>query len=298
MFLEKMNPLGQRFVVSIIGIAIFLFAIAFAFHPYGSILMPLLSILMIGTALKEYFSIARSKGYQPLEKLGLSFAIAYITVLFFSASAPFVDLLPLIALGGALFSVFLYFFLKGEKPIVNIAVTLFGILYLVIPLGCLLPLLYLFPAGSSQDGRWWVLYLLAVTFFTNSCALFIGKALGKRKLAPYISPNKTWEGAIGGFVAAIAISLGFYFMARSTSIPIALDFWESIFLGAGASVLAQFGDLAESLLKRDAGVKDSSKIPGLGGVLDVVDSMIFTCPFIYLYLKFHSVLETIGDRLL
>src|ERR1700733_9080203 len=159
MFLEKMNPLGQRCVVSIIGIVIFLFAIVYAFHPLGRLLMPLLSVLMIGTALKEYFSIARSKGYQPLEKLGLTFATAYIVVLFFSASAPFVDLLPLIALSAALFSVFLYFFLKGEKPILNIAVTLFGILYLVIPLGCLLPLLYLFPPGSSQDGRWWVLYL-------------------------------------------------------------------------------------------------------------------------------------------
>jgi phosphatidate cytidylyltransferase len=289
MFLENMNPLGQRFVVSIVAITILLFAIAFAFHPLGRLLMPLLTILMIGTALKEYFSIARSKGYQPLEKLGLTFAIAYITVLFFSASAPFVDLLPLVALGAALFSVFLYFFLKGEKPILNIAVTLFGILYLVIPLSSLLPLLYLFP-NSSQDGRWWVIYLLAVTFFTNSCALFIGKALGTRKLAPYISPNKTWEGAVGGFIAAIFISLGFYFMTLwpSTSIPIALDLWESVFLGGIASVLAQFGDLAESLLKRDAGVKDSSKIPGLGGVLDVVDSMVFTCPFIYLYLKFCS----------
>ena len=291
MFLDNMTPLGQRFVVSIIGIAILLWAIIYAFHPIGGLLMPLLCILIIGTALKEYFSIARSKGYQPLQKLGLTFAIAYITVLFFSAAAPFVDLLPLLALGTALFSVFLYFFLKGEKPIVNIAVTLFGILYLVIPLSCLLPLLYLFPPGSPQDGRWWLLYLIAVTFSTNSCALFIGKAFGKRKLAPYISPNKTWEGAIGGFAAAIVVSLAFYCMAHwsVTAIPVSLGFWESIFLGATESVLAQFGDLAESLLKRDAGVKDSSKIPGLGGVLDVVDSMIFTCPLIYLYLKFHSL---------
>lgn len=291
MELKKMHPLVQRIIVGSITTAVVLTAIAFAFHPVGSLAMLLITIFTIGTALKEYFSITRSKGYRPLEKLGLSFAVIYIICLFFSASAPFVDLLPLIAVIAALFSVFLYFFLKGEKPILNIAVTLFGMLYLVIPLGCLLPLLYLYPPSSGQDSRWWVIYLMSMTFITNSSALFAGKAFGHRKLAPYISPNKTWEGAIGGFAAAMGISLLFYFLANwpATPIPISLTLMESLILGATASVLGQFGDLAESLLKRDAGVKDSSKIPGLGGILDVVDSLVFTCPIYYLYLRFHAV---------
>lgn len=288
MLFDKLSPLGQRFIVSAIGIIIVITAIVLAYHPYWSLLLPFISILTIGTALNEYFSITTSKGFRPLKKLGLSFAGVYIAVLYLSSSSQFVDLLPLTALSIALFIVFLYFFLKGEKPIVNIAVTLFGMLYLVIPLGCILPLLYLFPPQSQQDSRWWVVYMLAVTFLTNSSALFIGRAYGKTKLAPYISPNKTWEGAIGGFFAALATSIFFYLLTvlPGTPIPMALSFWESICLGAAASVLAQFGDLAESLLKRDAGVKDSSKIPGLGGVLDVIDSMVFTCPFIYLYLKY------------
>jgi phosphatidate cytidylyltransferase len=126
-----------------------------------------------------------------------------------------------------------------------------------------------------------------MTFITNASAYFFGKSLGKNKLAPYISPKKTWEGAIGGFCIALIASMGFHVLANlpNNPIPISLSFWESIFLGGILSFLAQLGDLAESLLKRDVGVKDSSHIPGVGGILDIVDSLVFTSPALYLYLK-------------
>jgi phosphatidate cytidylyltransferase len=216
------------------------------------------------------------------------FSGIYIFVLFFFSGRDLANVFPLLAILFGLTAVFTPYFMSKEKPLLNSATTLFGIFYITIPLGCILTLLYFFPPGAFQDGRWWLVYLLAVTFSTNSSALFVGKTFGKTKLAPAISPNKTWEGAIGGFLAAIAVSVLFSLFARNGLIPISLTFAESIFLGTGTSLFAQFGDLAESLLKRDADVKDSSNIPGLGGILDVVDSLVFTAPFIYLYIKFAS----------
>ena len=106
-------------------------------------------------------------------------------------------------------------------------------------------------------------------------------------MAPYISPKKTWEGAIGGFFASLITSLFIYFLVNYLYEvpPINLSLFHSIWLAGVLSVIAQFGDLSESLLKRDVGVKDSNSIPGLGGMLDVVDSLVFTAPLMYIYLK-------------
>src|SRR5262249_52359659 len=95
------------------------------------------------------------------------------------------------------------------------------------------------------------------------------------------SPKKTWEGAISGFVAALGTSV----LLRQL-LPLDLALWQALFLGCCISILAQFGDLAESLLKRDMNLKDSNQVPGIGGVLDILDSLVFTSPFIYLFLKF------------
>jgi len=115
---------------------------------------------------------------------------------------------------------------------------------------------------------------------------FAGKMWGKRKLAPHISPGKTVLGAIAGFFSAIALSLVFFLISKWGDIEsFQLDLSGAIILGGLIGLFSQLGDLAESLLKRDAKIKDSNTIPGVGGVLDLLDSLLFTIPILYLFLK-------------
>ena len=278
--LASLSPLLQRVIASSVVIGTLLFALYFSFTPYLSLLAPILSLLLFGAALKEYYAIAKLKGFKPREKSAYTLTVAYVLAIYAGSFSGHQDSFPLYALAIGLFVLFTAFFMDGENPLVNIAITLFGIVYLIIPLSCTLQINYFYPLETGEDGRWWVIYLLCATYLTDSCALFAGQAFGKHKLAPVISPKKTWEGAIGGLSASILVSIIFALYA-----PISLNITQGVVLGFFIGAIAQVGDLAESLLKRDVGVKDSSKIPGLGGMLDVVDSLVFTAPLLYLYLK-------------
>jgi phosphatidate cytidylyltransferase len=127
-----------------------------------------------------------------------------------------------------------------------------------------------------------VIALFASIWLCDSAAYFAGRALGRTKLFERVSPKKTWEGAAAGFVFAI----GAFLLARVLVLPY-LTVTSAVVCGAIVGVFGQVGDLAESLLKRDAGVKDSSAlIPGHGGVLDRFDSLLFVSPLVFLYLDF------------
>lgn len=128
------------------------------------------------------------------------------------------------------------------------------------------------------DGAAWVALALAGTFSTDTGAYAVGKAVGRHKMAPRISPGKTWEGAAGGLAGGAAGTLG---AAALLGLPGGLP---ALVMGLGLSVAAQLGDLAESYLKRSARVKDAGGIvPGHGGLLDRLDSLVFTGPFVYYY---------------
>ena len=140
--------------------------------------------------------------------------------------------------------------------------------------------------ARTEDGIGWLIYLVAVTKMTDVGAYFVGKFFGKNKLPSELSPNKTLEGAIMGLVTATGTSIGLYYLAQHVHFDaFALTLSRSVWLGLLIGILAQVGDLAESLLKRDAKVKDSNKIPGIGGVLDVLDSLLFTAPFTYFIIQ-------------
>jgi phosphatidate cytidylyltransferase len=133
-------------------------------------------------------------------------------------------------------------------------------------------------------GRNWVFFALFTTFGSDTIAFFVGRALGRHRLAPSISPNKTWEGAIGGVFGAIIVSLLF---TLPTPLNLPLSYGQAILLGLLVSVFGQFGDLVESLLKRNMGVKESgSMVPGHGGFLDRTDSVVFAGVVVYLYYIF------------
>ena len=133
-------------------------------------------------------------------------------------------------------------------------------------------------AGDSiYNGYHWLLYALFTTFATDTGAYFVGRAFGKHKLAPVISPGKTWEGAAGGLIWAVGISI-----ALAAVLDLSFPLWQQVLLGLLLGTVAQMGDLLESALKRRAGVKDAGVlIPGHGGVLDRIDSLLVTIPVTY-----------------
>ena len=131
--------------------------------------------------------------------------------------------------------------------------------------------------GGGELGRGWLILAVLVTFATDTGAFFVGRSLGRHSLAPVISPNKTWEGAVGGFVLAILAAL-----AVGTVIDLGVARWEQALAGAVVGIAAQLGDLLESKLKRISQVKDTGSImPGHGGLLDRVDSLALAVPAAY-----------------
>lgn len=279
--------LKQRLLVGSIGLILLSFCIYFSYTPIFQPIFVFINAAFISGAVWEYYCLARYKGFYPLTALGLICTISYVIAISISNQHSNWHHLPAFVLFLGLVIFFLAFFNKRSNPLINLAITLFGIAYLTIPLSFGLQINYFHFENSYEDGRMWLTYVFAVTKMTDIGAYFFGKLFGAHKLIPHISPKKTIEGAIGGLFSSLIISLLFYFFVDSTNVfsPLKITLWQSIWLGLTISVLAQFGDLAESLLKRDAGVKDSSYLPGLGGLLDILDSLVFTLPFMYFILK-------------
>jgi phosphatidate cytidylyltransferase len=155
----------------------------------------------------------------------------------------------------------------------NWAWTLVGIIYI----GWLLS--HFITLRELEGGREWVFFVVLATFAADTTAFFIGKAWGRHSLAAKISSAKTWEGALGGFLGAIAASL-----ILALLLGLAIPYWQMVVLGILIGIFAPLGDLAESMLKRSTGLKDSGTlIPGHGGLLDRLDSILFTVVVVYYY---------------
>ncbi len=138
-----------------------------------------------------------------------------------------------------------------------------------------------FPAGG-----WWILYTLAAVWSCDTGAYFTGKALGRHKLAPHISPKKTWEGAIGGAIISMISGISFAMLVPNMGLSVTTG----ALLALVASSMGQIGDLAESLIKRTYGVKDSGNIlPGHGGVFDRVDALIAAVPVVFGFMWLHTL---------
>ena len=168
---------------------------------------------------------------------------------------------------------------QKEGAFTSWAWTMAGILYI----GWLLSHMVALRGLPDDDtvGRNLVFFVLFVTWVSDTTAFFIGRRFGQHKLVPSISPGKTWEGAIGGICGAIAVSTLFF---APTPFQLPLVYWQAILLSALASILGQVGDLVESLLKRNMGVKDSGWLmPGHGGILDRIDSLVFAGTVVYYY---------------
>ena len=170
-----------------------------------------------------------------------------------------------------------------RAPITTAALTILGLLY--VPFLFNFVALLAFMPLDPLENRFLLIYLLAVTKFSDVGAYVIGSMFGRHKMIPRISPGKTWEGFAGAILTSLVISvlLTHFLETRAPS----LSFTSSVVLGILLPLVSVVGDLAESVVKRDASIKDSGHtIPGIGGVLDLIDSLLFTAPVLYFYLQF------------
>lgn len=279
------TQLKQRLLLGCIGIILLVISIYYSYTPLFQPIFVLFNAAIIGGALWEYYQFAKYKGFDPLTGTSIILSVIYVFSIYLAQLHPPLHALPPFVLFVALFLFFFLFFNKQSNPLINLAITVFGIAYLTVPLSFGLKINYFSFHNVHDDGRLWLAYVFAVTKMTDTGAYFFGKTLGKHKFLPHISPKKTREGALGGLLTALITSFIFYIYSLLKTIPFTITFFQTIWFALAIGILAQFGDLAESVLKRDVGVKDSSYLPGLGGLLDIVDSLVFTLPFMYFILK-------------
>lgn len=278
------QDLSKRFVSSIISLAVLACILIFSYVGVVKWVIALFTAGIGAVGIWEYCRLGKLIEKKGLAELCMIVGAIIILSLFVSTFDLSFSLLPFIIAFFGLICLFLFHFDKISGSISSIAMSLFGILYVAVPLGLILKILYLYsPCRMGHEGRIWLLYLLVVTKITDVGAYFGGRLFGNRKLAADLSPGKTITGAIVGFFSAIVFSVLFYFLGHLVP-NFHLSFSESIWLGALLGFLGQVGDLGESLFKRDAAVKDSNRLPGLGGILDMLDSLLFTTPVIYFFL--------------
>ncbi len=263
-----------RVLTAFITFFLFSFLLFFSKNSYFMFLFPFFASCIGALAVAEYGNLVRGKGvclFSPV-MVGVSFG----EILFFFLASQSVTFLAFPFFLFFLHLVFLFFYhaKKMEQAIVEIATSCFPFLYIVVPIALSFFILY----SPFYEGRFWILYLIAVTKAADIGGYFGGKLLGKYKLAPKISPHKTREGAFVGWLFSLLVSFSFYGFSEKMTL------FESLFLGALMGVFGQMGDLFESLFKRDAKKKDSNSIPGIGGVLDLLDSLIFNLFVLFFFL--------------
>ena len=298
-----MSELTQRVIVSVVAAPLALWIVLAGGAPLAGLLA-----MVCAVGAWEFYRIARATGARPLDDVGIALAgvvplaihAHYIGV--FTVGAPLVAVMLLLILGATIW-------LRGAggHPIGAAATTIFGVVYTAGFLGFAYAIRYHDTVAgydvvgarhiaigafnlSVAPGGVLLVFPVLVTWASDIGAFFVGRTIGGRKLIPSVSPGKTVSGAIGGVVMSMLIA---YVFARGVLAPTAhLGFtpWGALTFGLLISVAAQTGDLFESLIKRESGMKDSSRIiPGHGGILDRFDSLIFVLPVAYVLISWLSL---------
>jgi phosphatidate cytidylyltransferase len=264
--------LGRRFLVTLFGIPLLLSSMY-----VGRLFFLCVTGIILSGALWELYALAEKKGYHPLKIAGIFSALAIGADFYFWNAhwfqwILFIELLTVLTIG---------LFQNNKNHLGNAAVTIGGTLYL----SCFSFFLLLrqFPVYTDQPyekGGQFIMMVFVTIWICDTAAYFVGSSLGKHKLFARVSPRKTWEGAIAGFVISPFAVWGFNRLFLNT-----LSAPDILFIGLVVGTIGQMSDLIESLFKRDVDVKDSSNLlPGHGGMLDRFDSPLMVAPILYFYL--------------
>lgn len=291
----------HRTVSGIVLIAALVLVVIFA-RGWTTIFVPAGVSAIAVTGLLEFYHLMKCKGYTPLRLWGVLFSVLYLFVIYLVSlkNTWQVEDLALMPIYVAILSaaLFITFNKKKEKALSTFASSLVGFLFVTWLLSFVLRII-LWRGAADLDGRYFFFFFIATVKSTDIAAYFFGSMFGKHKLAPHISPNKSIEGSIAGVIVSAAVaavlagqmasvSTMYYRLAVviSPNNPTVLVYVLGGITGLVLSTLGQLGDLAESMWKRDAGVKDSGGyIPGMGGVLDVTDSLLYTAAPMYILMK-------------
>ena len=281
---DKKN-MTTRIVTGLVFAAFFLTLLWFGDRPWAPwTYLALMAVGVLG-GVREMTLMARVRGFNPSLVSGLLVAWGILAHFFLVTGSE--DPLPLWAVfaGGLLLVHFgaLFFDSKLEEALPSQAITWLGALYLGFGLG-FQQKLFMLQGSLPRTGSRLILALFVITWFGDTTAYFVGTFLGKHKLAPRVSPKKSWEGAAGNLAGNL---LGSFLMVATLCTE--WTWVDALLLGLLLGVAGQLGDLVESTWKRSAGVKDSNvgvAIPGHGGILDRVDSLVFAAPVLYGYVHF------------
>lgn len=255
---------------------------------WGIVPLTLLALIIAILGTNEYIELAYRQKIRPSKTM----SFFGVVLLIFSAYIGTEEFIPFVLIGITLITMLFYIYRKGFhiSPFHDVGAAVFGVIYIGLFFSYLIFLRKLSIPGTSgffnllgyniEQGAGFVLLLIFSTSFTDIAAFFVGKFLGRRKLCPSISPGKTVEGSIGGILGAVG---GAFLIGSQLSLSVS----DIVYVGITCGIFAQLGDLWESLLKRNVNVKDSGDIvTGHGGVLDRFDSLLFTAPLIYYYIKY------------
>ena len=269
----------KRILTALIALPILLYTV-WSSSPYPFVALTALAVIL---ALGEFYQLASEADCQPARALG--YVAALLVIGCFVLDKPVWIVAILAALVIASLAAGLTRPAHMNRSLAAAGATVLGVSYVALLAGFLAGVRMIpDPPSLNHLPSKLITLFLAMVMMTDTGAYYTGRALGRHKLAPRISPGKTVEGAVGGFIAAVIAGP----LCRVLFFP-QLPLLDSFLLGASIGILGQVGDLAESMLKRGSGVKDSSHLlPGHGGMLDRLDSILFCAPLIYYYSRFFT----------
>jgi len=282
----------------IVSGVLILAALLFAANSLPAIGVWVVLVAVSSLAQLEFYAMINLPGIPVFRLLGLFCGAALITATFATigpdpAAVAQAYKWEHAILLGTLLAVFVRQFPQkhNEQPLPTVACTLLGVMYVPYLFNYFTRLVFAWSEGGDGSpailtGRLVALYLIVVVKASDMGAYFGGTAFGRHKLFPRISPGKTWEGALAGLLTSVLVSAAFYAAAGRRLGSLQMGLHDAIILGVLLSVIGGTGDIFESLLKRASGTKDSgSVVPGMGGILDVLDSLLFAAPAMWVYIR-------------
>lgn len=265
--------------------AIFMSAVTFLAVVNNYVFIAVICFLTAG-GLYEFFYMVKKKDIPIYSYMGILIGLL-IPISIFTRFELTKNWELLFSVIGFLLILFMQFAREDNRnAILGLSTTLFGVLYVSWFFSFLVKIRLLLP---GIEGVKLLGFILLVTKSGDIGALVVGTSIGKHPLLPKVSPHKSVEGTVGSIIVS-----GLVAVAAHSLLPLEINFplWQIVLIGIFFGALGQLGDLSESLIKRDCGVKDSGKLlPGLGGVLDMIDSLLFSAPAFYLYMN--STLRTV-----